>query len=102
MISRAPEIAIYLCKYLRASFHRNGVNSLYARVPRWYILHEQTRIAATRLDDGISQYSSETSGPISNGRALKNVQLSGAHKIFWRSKGRFAQPPRIPLPTGLY
>ena len=30
--SRAPELAIYLCTYLRASFHRSGVNCLFALV----------------------------------------------------------------------
>ena len=29
--SGAPEIAIYLCTYLRASFHRSGVSHLRAR-----------------------------------------------------------------------
>ena len=37
--SRAPEIAIYLRPYLRASFHRNGVNSL--RVRSTLVLREQ-------------------------------------------------------------
>ena len=43
--SRAPEIAIYLRTYLCA-FHRSGVNSLRARSA--LVLHEQTRITATR------------------------------------------------------
>ena len=53
--SRAPEIVIYSRTYLRASFHRSGVNRLRARSS--LILHEQTRIAETRLHDGgDSQY----------------------------------------------
>ena len=31
---RAPEMAIYLCMYLRVSFHLSGVTALYACVPR--------------------------------------------------------------------
>ena len=69
--SRAPEIAIYLRTYLRASFHRSGVNSL--RAHSALVLREQTaRIAATRLVwTVVILNSSETSGPLSNGRALK-------------------------------
>ena len=33
------------------------------------------------------------SGPLSNGRILKNVQFRGVYKIFWRSKGGFARTP---------
>ena len=62
--SRAPEITIYLRTYWRASFHCSGVNSLHMRSA--LVLHKQTR-----LDSGDSQYSSETSGPISNGGGLK-------------------------------
>ena len=70
MNSRAPEIAIYLRTYLRASFHRSGVNSLRERSA--LVLHEQTRIAATRLVlTAVILNSIEASGPISNGRALK-------------------------------
>ena len=47
MNSRAPEIAINLRTYLPVSFYRSGVNSLRARSA--LVLHEQTRIAATRL-----------------------------------------------------
>ena len=45
--SQVPEIAVYLCWYLRASFKRSGVNSLC--VCSVLVLHEQTRIAATRF-----------------------------------------------------
>ena len=45
---RAPEVAIYLGPYLRASFHRSGVNSLGVRST--LVLHEQTS-----LDGGDSQ-----------------------------------------------
>ena len=77
--SRAPEIACFLFlffiiiyflrMYIRASFHRSGVNSLRARSV--LVLHEQARIAATILVwTAVLLNSNESSGPISNGRAL--------------------------------
>ena len=68
--SRAPELAIYLRMYLCVSFHRSGVNSFPARSA--LVLHEQTRIAVTRLVwTAVILDSSETSGPLSNSRTLK-------------------------------
>ena len=56
--------------YLRASFHRSGVDSLRARSA--LVLHEQTCIAETRLGwTAVILNSIEASGPISKGRALK-------------------------------
>ena len=81
-------IAIYLGTYLRASFHRSGVNSLRARSA--LVLHEQTHIAATRLVwTAMILSSSETSGPVGH--------LKCTIKWFcWRST-----PPPPPLATGL-
>ena len=81
--SQAPEIAIYL----RASFHRSGINSL--RVRSALVLREQTaRIAATRLVlTAVILNSSETSGPLSNGRALKMYSQAVYLKSFGRQKG---------------
>ena len=60
-----PEQAIYLRTYLRASYQRSGVNSLHARSA--LVLHEQTRIAATKhVWIAVILKSSETSGPLSN------------------------------------
>ena len=68
--SRAPELVIYLRAYLHTSFHHSGVNSLHARSA--LVLHEQTRIAATRFVwTAVILNSSETSGPLSNCRTLK-------------------------------
>ena len=68
--SRTPEIAIYLRTYLRASFHRRGVNNLRERSA--LVLLERTRIAATTIAlTAVILNSIEASGPISNGRALK-------------------------------
>ena len=70
--SRAPEIAIYLCMYLRVSFHRSSVNSLPTHACSTLVLHEQTCIAATRLLwMVVILNSSESSVPISNSRALE-------------------------------
>ena len=70
MNSQAPEIAVYLHMYLPASFHRSGINSLCARSA--LVLHEQTHIAATILVwTAVILNNSETSGPLSNCRALK-------------------------------
>ena len=63
--SREPELAIYLCTYLRTSFHCIGTNNL--RSCSALTLHEQTRIAATKLLlTAVILSSSETSGPLSN------------------------------------
>jgi len=61
----------------------------------------QTRIAATRLawTAVILNSCETTSGPLSNGRALK---MCSVYKIFWRPKGGFARTPsNPPLPIGL-
>ena len=44
--SQAPEIAIYLCTYLRTSFHRSGANQGYfitahSRVPLWSSMNKR-------------------------------------------------------------
>ena len=92
--SRAPEIAIYLRTYLRTSFRRK---TTYARVSYWS-LHEQTRIAATRLVlTAVILNSIEDSGPISNGRTHKMYSEAVHVKSFGR-----ANPLEPPLPTGLY
>ena len=63
--SRAPEIAIYVRTYLGS-----GVKQLTCTFAQ--VFHEQTRIAATRLVlTAVILNSTEASGPISNGRALK-------------------------------
>ena len=69
--SRAPEITIYLHTYLHVSFHRCGINSLSTHSA--LVLYEQACIAAAKLFWTaviIILNSSETSGPLSNGRAL--------------------------------
>ena len=64
---RVPDKAIYLHTYLRAAFHRAAayINS--------FGTGPQTRIAATRLawTAVILNSCETTSGPLSNGRALK-------------------------------
>ena len=68
--SQAPEIAIYLRTYLRASFHRSGVNRLFAHARSTLVLHEQ-HIAATKLVwTAVILNGSEASGPLTSGRAL--------------------------------
>ena len=68
--SRAPELAIYLRTYLRASFHRCCVNIVRARSA--LILHARTRIAVTKLVWTLVILDrSETRGPLSNSRTLK-------------------------------
>ena len=68
--SRAPEIVIYVRTYLRS-----GVKQLTRTFTQ--VLHEQTRIAATRLVlTAVILNSTEASGPISNGRALKMYMYS--------------------------
>ena len=68
--SVSPEIAIYLRTYLRASLHSSGVKPLRARSAP--ILHEQTRIAATRFVWKMVILSSiEASRPLLNGRTFK-------------------------------
>ena len=59
--SQAPEILIAI--YLRASFHRSGGNSLHAPVPRWSSMNKLVWTA-------VILNSIETTGPISNGKAL--------------------------------
>ena len=70
MNSRAPDVAIYLHTYLRASSQRR---EQFTRAHSALILKEQTRIAATSLawTTVILNSSETTSGPLSNGRALK-------------------------------
>ena len=76
MNSRAPEIVIYLHRYLHASFHGGGVNSL--RVHSMLVLHEQTRIVTTRLVlTAVILNSIEASGPISNGSERVNPLPTG-------------------------
>ena len=55
--SRASELAIYLRTYLRAAFHRSGMNSLRARSA--LVLHESHTVGCScnqnGLDSGDSQ-----------------------------------------------
>ena len=89
-----PELAIYLRTYSRASFRRRGVNSFRARSA--LILHEQTRIAVTRLV--WTAVILDTAARLEDhfqtvGRLKYTVKRC---KIFWRSKGGFERTPSNP------
>ena len=97
------KLAIYLRMLLPASFHRSGVNRLRARSA--LVPHERTRIlrtvAATRLVwTAVILNSSETSGPLSNGRILKMCSLEVYIKSFGSQKGGSLEPPRTPPAYG--
>ena len=68
--------------------------------PRWTNSHT---VAASRLVwTAVILNSSETSGPLSNGRVLKMCGLEVYIKSFGGQKGGSLEPPRTPpLPTGL-
>ena len=95
MNSRASEIAIYLCTYLRASFQRKAL--MHAFHTHLLVLYEQTEnIAATKLAWTVVMFNgSEASGPLTNCRARRCI------KSFGGQKGGSLEPLEPPLPTGL-
>ena len=98
--SQAPKIAVYLCMYLRASFHCSCVNC--GPHSSLVLPDEQTgSIAATKLIwTAIILNGSEASGPLTNPRALKMYSWA-VYKTFWGQKGVQANPLELSLPTGL-
>ena len=87
--------------YARPFIAAYSVNSLRARSA--LVLHEQTRIAScnqTRLDSAVILNSSETSGPLSNGRILKMYSLEVYITSFGGQKGGSSKPPRTPPAYG--
>ena len=90
--SRAPEIAIYLRTYLRASFQRKALLLTAFRI-QLVVLYEQTEnIAATKIAWTVVFNGREASGPL-----IQIVWLGG---VFWRPKGGSTEPPRTPTAYG--
>ena len=81
--------------------HCSGINGLYARVPRWSPMNKELAypgtVAATRLVwTAVILISSETSGPLTNGRVLKMCSLEVYIKSSGGQKGGSLEPPRTP------
>ena len=71
MNSRAPEMAIYLRVYLRASFHLSSIIALYARAPHSFMNKSGTSNKSNLFGQADSHWHNEASGPLTNGRIPK-------------------------------
>ena len=67
---RAPEMAIYLCMYLLASFHLSGITASYTRIPRSPTGPPRTK--AVLLVATIKNLFGFSSEPLTNGRLKHN------------------------------